>query len=164
MGPTPETCSELLGPLRAMLGLKQVAMQRGHFTTDQVPYAAAGLLTELVCRGECRASDLAHHRIVDASVVSRQVAQLEHAGLISRRPDPADKRVALLRATAAGERAVADLERKKVEWISEALATWDDAKVRELAQLLGEAMGDIRRYTINDWVCATDSVTEEGTR
>ncbi|MGP4016741.1 MarR family winged helix-turn-helix transcriptional regulator [Saccharopolyspora sp. 5N708] len=164
MGPKPETCSELLGPLRAMLGLKQVAMQRGHFTTDQVPYAAAGLLTELVYRGECRASDLAHHRIVDASVVSRQVGQLEQAGLISRRPDPADKRVVLLRATADGERAVAQLERKKAEWIGEALATWDDAKVRELALLLGDAMTDIRRYATNYGVCATDSVTKEGTR
>ncbi|MCI2419602.1 MarR family transcriptional regulator [Saccharopolyspora sp. K220] len=164
MGPTQETCSELLGPLRALLGLKQVAMQRGHFTTEQVPYAAAGLLTELVYRGECRASDLAQHRIVDASVVSRQVGQLEQAGLISRRHDPADKRVVLLRATAEGERAVAALERKKAEWIGEALADWDDAKVRDLARLLGEAMADIRRYTIGDAVCATDSATKEGTR
>ncbi|WP_190820156.1 MarR family winged helix-turn-helix transcriptional regulator [Saccharopolyspora pogona] len=164
MGPTHETCAELLRPLRAMLGLKQVAMQRGQFTAEHVPYAAAGLLTELVFRGECRASDLAHHRIVDASVVSRQVGQLEHAGLITRRPDPADRRVALLRATPDGERAVAELERRKAEWIGEALAHWDDDKVRELARLLGEAMDDIRRYTINDGVCAAGSVTKEGTR
>ncbi|MEV5539613.1 MarR family transcriptional regulator [Saccharopolyspora shandongensis] len=164
MGPTLETCAELLRPLRAMLGLKQVAMQRGQFTTEQVPYAAAGLLTELVFRGECRASDLAHHRIVDASVVSRQVGQLEQAGLITRRPDPADRRVALLRATAEGERAVAELERRKAEWIGEALAHWDDAKVRQLAGLLGEAMDDIRRNTIHDGACLAGPVTKEGTR
>jgi DNA-binding MarR family transcriptional regulator len=164
MGPKLETCAELLRPLRAMLGLKQVAMQRGHLAADQVPYAAAGLLTELVFRGECRASDLAHHRVVDASVVSRQVGQLEQAGLITRRPDPADRRVALLRATPDGERAVAALERKKAEWIGDALAHWDDGKVRELARLLGDAMDDIRRYTINDGICPADPVTEEGTR
>ncbi|MDI2032328.1 MarR family winged helix-turn-helix transcriptional regulator [Saccharopolyspora sp. TS4A08] len=150
MGPTPETCGELLRPLRALMGLKQVALQRGLQLSDQVPYAAAGLLTELVHRGESRVSDLAHHRIVDASVVSRQVNQLEQAELITRRPDPADRRVSLLRATADGEQVVTDLERKKQEWISEALVDWDDGKVRELARLLGDAMSDIRRHTIDD--------------
>jgi DNA-binding MarR family transcriptional regulator len=163
MGPTPETCGELLRPLRALMGLKQVALQRGLQLSDQVPYAAAGLLTELVHRGECRVSDLAHHRIVDASVVSRQVNQLEQAGLITRRPDPADKRVSLLRATADGEQVVTDLERKKQEWISEALVDWDDARVRDLARLLGDAMSDIRRHTIENGDLS-DSGMREGTR
>lgn len=163
MGPTPETCGELLRPLRALMGLKQVVMQRGLQLSDQVPYAAAGLLTELVHRGECRVSDLAHHRIVDASVVSRQVNQLEQAGLITRRPDPADKRVSLLRATADGEQVVTDLERKKQEWISEALVDWDDARVRDLARLLGDAMSDIRRHTIENGDLS-DSGMREGTR
>ncbi|MEB3371129.1 MarR family winged helix-turn-helix transcriptional regulator [Saccharopolyspora mangrovi] len=163
MGPTPETCGELLRPLRALMGLKQVVMQRGLQLSDQVPYAAAGLLTELVHRGECRVSDLAHHRIVDASVVSRQVNQLEQAGLITRRPDPADKRVSLLRATADGEQVVTDLERKKQEWISEALVDWDDSRVRELARLLGDAMSDIRRHTIENGDLS-DSGMREGTR
>ncbi|GAA0506676.1 MarR family transcriptional regulator [Saccharopolyspora subtropica] len=163
MGPTLKTCGELLRPLRALMALKQVALQRGHFA-DQVPYAAAGLLTELVHRGECRASDLAHHRIVDASVVSRQLGQLEQAGLITRRPDPADRRVSLLRATPDGERAVAELERRKAEWIASALASWDDAKVRELTRLLGDAMDDIRRHTINEGICPAGPGTREGTR
>lgn len=162
MGPTPETCGELLRPLRALLGLKQVALQKG-LEAENVPYAASGLLTELVRRGESRASDLAHHRIVDASVVSRQVGQLESAGLITRRPDPADKRVSLLRATAEGERAVSDLERRKTEWIGEALQGWEDAEVRELARLLDGATQDIRHHTIQDGVCP-DPVNAEGTR
>ncbi len=53
-------------------------------------------------------------RVVDASVVSRQVSQLEHAGLITRRPDPADKRVSLLCATAEGELALSRVERQRV--------------------------------------------------
>ncbi|MER7016230.1 MarR family transcriptional regulator [Saccharopolyspora sp. NPDC000359] len=163
MGPKLETCGELLRPLRALMGLKQVALQRG-YVADQVPYAAAGLLTELVFRGECRASELAHHRVVDASVVSRQVAQLEQAGLISRRPDPADRRVSLLRATPEGETAVAELERRKAEWIAEALGDWEDADVRELTRLLGDAANDIRRRTIDQGICHADPATREGTR
>lgn len=164
MGPTLETCGELLRPLRALMGLKQVALQRGYFGDQDIPYAAAGLLAELVFRGECRASDLAHHRIVDASVVSRQVGQLEQAGLISRRPDPADRRVSLLRATPEGEHAVAELERNKAQWIASALEGWEDAEVRELTRLLGEAMNDIRRHTIDEGICHADPATREGTR
>lgn len=153
MGPNIETCGELLRPLRALMGLKQVALQQAQFS-GRVPYAAAGLLTELVFRGECRSSDLAQHRVVDASVVSRQVGQLEHAGLITRRPDPADKRVSLLRATSDGEQAVAELEHRKAEWLREALSGWQDDEVRNLAQLLGTATSDIRQHVVGHADCA----------
>ncbi|QUH05510.1 MarR family transcriptional regulator [Saccharopolyspora erythraea] len=145
MGPTPELCSELLRPLRFLIGLKHVALQKGFQFNDEVPYAATGLLAELVHRGECRASDLAQHRVVDASVVSRQVHQLEQAGMITRRPDPDDRRVSLLRATADGERALAALERRKAEWLSRALSEWDDDAVRQLADLLSTAANDLHR-------------------
>ncbi|GAB2760985.1 hypothetical protein GCM10027174_41940 [Salinifilum aidingensis] len=145
MGPKIETCGELLDSLRMLLATKQFAMQNQF--TDRIPYAASGLLTELVARGECRASDLAHHRIVDASVISRQVAQLEQAGLLTRRPDPDDRRVSLLRATAEGEGVVRDLERSKAQWIRDALVHWDDESVEELAGLMDAAMRDLRRHS-----------------
>lgn len=153
MGPNIETCGELLRPIRALMGLKQVAAQQGQFS-GRVPYAAAGLLAELVFRGECRSSDLAQHRVVDASVVSRQVGQLEHAGLITRRPDPADKRVSLLRATPDGEDAVAELEQRKAEWLREALSGWQDDEVRNLAHLLATASSDIRQHAVEHADCA----------
>lgn len=142
MGPTPETCVTLLRSLRSLLGLKQVAVQRA--AHDSLPYAAFGLLAELGHRGECRASELAAYRIVDASVISRQVAQLEQAGLITRRPDPSDKRVALLRTTEAGENELREAERRNSEFIRHALREWDDEHVRQLAELLRAATGDIR--------------------
>ncbi|MGW0894611.1 MarR family winged helix-turn-helix transcriptional regulator [Saccharopolyspora sp. NPDC002578] len=149
MGPTPETCSELLRPLGALMGLKQVAVQtlNQHAQTD-LPYAATGLLGELVHCGESRASDLAAHRVVDASVVSRQVSQLEQAGLISRRADPQDRRVSLLRATEEGEQALARIEQHRAEWLSDALRDWDETKVRDLAELLDVAAADIRRAVL----------------
>lgn len=153
MEPNIETCGELLRPLRALMGLKQVASQQDQFA-GRVPYAAAGLLTELVFRGECRSSDLAQHRIVDASVVSRQVGQLEHAGLITRRPDPVDKRVSLLHATPDGEHAVTELEHRKADWLREALSGWQDDEVRNLAELLGTAMSDIRQHAAEYADCA----------
>jgi DNA-binding MarR family transcriptional regulator len=161
MGPKPEICGELLQPLRVLMGLKQVATHwSSRHGIEPVPQAATGLLAELVYCGESRASELAHHRIVDASVVSRQLAQLEHAGLITRRPDPADKRVSRLQATSEGEHALAELERLKSEWLSNALRDWKDDDVRQLAELLRTAVTDIRRAAYD----LTDLATKEGTR
>ncbi|GAB3287515.1 MarR family winged helix-turn-helix transcriptional regulator [Parasphingorhabdus pacifica] len=145
MGPNPETCGELIRPLRALLGLKQVMLQRAAAHLDPIPYAAAGLLGELVQCGESRASDLAQHRIVDASVVSRQVAQLEHAGFITRRQDPADRRVALLKATEEGEQVMEGIEKDRAGWLMRALRDWDDESVRNLSELLTAATEDLRR-------------------
>lgn len=161
MGPTPETCGELIRPLRALMGLKQVALQRIASQMAPLPYAAAGLLAELVRVGESRASELAHHRVVDASVVSRQVAQLEQAGLIARRPDPSDRRVSLLRATAEGERVLDSIEKERAEWLTHALRDWDDESVRTLHDLLSAATEDLRRAACEGGPALTNT---KGTR
>ncbi|MEU6129623.1 MarR family winged helix-turn-helix transcriptional regulator [Saccharopolyspora sp. NPDC047091] len=160
MGPTPETCSELLRPLRALMGLKQTAVQilNQQARTD-LPYAASGLLGELVHCGESRASELAAHRFVDASVVSRQVSQLETAGLITRRADPQDRRVSLLRATEEGEQALARIERHRAEWLSSALSDWDDSRVRDLAELLDHAASDLRRAVLPEHAAAHEETS-----
>lgn len=149
MGPDPDTCGELLRPLSALLGLKHFDSQRAGRSTGHspghLPRAAATLLTELARAGESRACDLATSRIVDASVVSRQLAQLEQAGLISRRPDPDDRRVSLLRATVDGEREVVELERRQSQWLCHALRGWGDDDVHRLAGLLETMTADIRQ-------------------
>lgn len=163
MRPQIDTCEELLRPLRSLLGLKQVSLHWANQTNDSLPAAAAGLLSELVHRGECRSCDLAQHRVVDASVVSRQVAQLESSGLIARRPDPDDRRVSLLHATQEGERALADLERRKSQWLSHALREWDDHEVRQLANLLQSASSDLREAA-QELMDHPGQATEEGAR
>lgn len=144
MAPDPRTCEQLLRPLSALLALKHSAGQRGP-REGGWPRAATALLAELVRTGEARACDLATARTVDASVVSRQLAQLERAELISRRPDPADGRVALLCATPAGEREIAEHERRQAQWLCRALRGWGDADVRRLTGLLDAMAADVRR-------------------
>ncbi len=161
MHPDPEVCGELLAPLRTLLGLKQFALHELTGDGDLPSYAAAGLLGELVTGGEARACELAHHRVVDASVISRQLAQLEQAGLVSRRPAPHDRRVSLLSATAAGERAFADLERRKREWLSHALRDWDTAEVRHLTGQLASVSRDLRKAA-RDLIGQRDHPRTEG--
>jgi DNA-binding MarR family transcriptional regulator len=145
MGPSPDDCGQLLRPMTALLDLKHFADQRAARENPRLPRAALTVLAELVRTGGARACDLASARVVAASVVSRQLAQLERAELISRRPDPDDGRVSLLRATPAGERVIADQEQRQAQWLCRALEGWSDAEVRRLAGLLEGMTADIRR-------------------
>ncbi|RCW47147.1 DNA-binding MarR family transcriptional regulator [Halopolyspora algeriensis] len=166
MQPDADLCGELLTPLRALIGLKQLASHWGAVHGDDtLPYAAAGLLGELVHCGESPLGELAQHRIVDASVVSRQAAQLEQAGMIARRPDPADRRISLLSATPVGEQAFAALEREKKEWLSHALRGWNDSEVQQLTNLLHAASRDLRTaaHELLEHTDPTHS-TQEGAR
>ena len=86
------------------------------------------------------------------------------AGLITRRPAPADRRVSLLRATEAGERAVAELERRKAKVLQAALSDWKDDEVLELGKLLERAMSDIRRYLIDRAEDGSEPSVKEGAR
>src|SRR4051812_12385539 len=65
--------------------------------------AAAMLLSDLAKFGESRPSDVAKRRMVDISVVSRQIAQLSAAGLIDRRPAPEDGRASLISVSERGQ-------------------------------------------------------------
>src|SRR5689334_2776609 len=57
------------------------------------------VLKVLMRDGEQRGGEIAAKLGVDASVVSRQLTALEADGLVSRRPDPADARVGLVRVS-----------------------------------------------------------------
>src|SRR4051794_30292364 len=61
-----------------------------------LPSFGWALLVPLERDGEQRCSALAAQAGVDVSVVSRQVAALERAGYVERRPDPEDGRASLI--------------------------------------------------------------------
>ncbi|WP_236796921.1 MarR family winged helix-turn-helix transcriptional regulator [Amycolatopsis sp. GM8] len=100
--------------------------------------AALMLLAELRQHGEVRPSELAKRKMVDLSVISRQIAQLAAAGLIERRPAPQDGRASLIRVSEAG---AAHLDRWRdqhlafVEW---ALSGWTDDEVEALTARLSQ--------------------------
>src|SRR6266496_236728 len=87
--------------------------------------AAAMLLSDLHKHGETRLSELAKRRIVDLSVVSRQVAQLSAAGLVDRRPAPEDGRASLVSVSEKGQAELARWRVNYLRFMSEALGGWD---------------------------------------
>jgi len=105
---------------------------------DRSGYLVLGTLAE---HGELRLSDMAGALLLDISTVSRQVRQLEAAGLVTRRPDPADRRAALIATTPRGDEQVSMLRRQRIALLERALSGWSAADRRHLIRLT-ERLGD----------------------
>ncbi|MHC0433494.1 MarR family winged helix-turn-helix transcriptional regulator [Streptomyces sp. O3] len=100
--------------------------------------AAYGLLARLAEYGAQRATDLAAYIGVGKATMSRQLRALEHLGLVTREPDPADGRASLIRLTDEGrERFATVREARRAQYVR-TLADWDRREVAELARLLGQ--------------------------
>ncbi|MFB9906831.1 MarR family winged helix-turn-helix transcriptional regulator [Allokutzneria oryzae] len=135
MAPTTETCVELIQHVREFVQLRH-AMASRQVEPGEPSVALIGLLAELERRGECAGTALAQERAVDPSVISRQVAQLMRAGLVSRRPAPCDGRVHLISATQRGVELLAGWRRRQSEWLRDALSDWPDAEVHQVGALI----------------------------
>src|SRR5262249_21881321 len=83
-----------------------------------------------------RASDLAQLVCLDLSTVSRQVASLEHVGLVERRPDPLDGRASLLLLSSKGKRVSDRLSEARRTMFAEVLADWPEDDVERFGDLL----------------------------
>jgi DNA-binding MarR family transcriptional regulator len=135
---------ELMRQLRAAAQLQQAWLtQVWHFEPGIHP-AAAMLLSDLAKHGEARPSELAKRRMVDLSVISRQVAQLSAAGLIERRPAPEDGRASLIRVSGRGQEVLARWWARYLDFMAGALDGWDEARIGELTGLLSAMNEDLR--------------------
>ncbi|MBF6126581.1 MarR family winged helix-turn-helix transcriptional regulator [Nocardia brasiliensis] len=84
--------------------------------------------------GPRSAADLASEVGLDRSGVTRRASRLEHAGLLSREPDPLDRRATLLVLTEQGERAVDELRRRLAAHITASLTTWPPGEAEAFAR------------------------------
>jgi DNA-binding MarR family transcriptional regulator len=109
----------------------------------QIDRSGYVVLSILIDRGELRLSDVAAALELDASTISRQVRQLDAAGLVTRRADPADGRAALLAATESGKNLSSTLQRLRVDRLEAALAGWSAADRRHLVRLTERLGSDL---------------------
>lgn len=102
------------------------------------------LLGRINVGGPARPSRLAEDSCLEPSTISRQVAALEAAGLVTRTTDASDRRASVIAATPEGERVYL---RSKEVWagaLRDLLADWAPAERAEFARLLtkfNEAIG-----------------------
>lgn len=98
---------------------------------------------------------------VETITVGRMVDRLEEAGLVERRPDPADRRAWRLHLTPAAHPVLEALRPLGADVVEEALAGIDADERERLAGLLGQVRSNLT--TRND-VTPAPTATNDGTR
>jgi DNA-binding MarR family transcriptional regulator len=135
--------------LRRFLRMHEKRGDPDHHGLDR---AAFMLLGRIVGEGPARLSTLAADMCVDLSVVSRQVAALEAAGLVERTADPADRRASLITATDTGAKVFARKRERLLSQLRGMLSDWSSAERREFARLFAK---------FNDAIPARGATTEQ---
>ena len=102
---------------------------------------------------------LAGHLGIDKTVMTYLVDDLVDAGLVERRPNPADRRQRQIVATDQGTRAVADLCRRVDAAENDLLGRLDDDERVALRRLLSKATGPAPAHTAE--ACAVVTGTAE---
>lgn len=87
-------------------------------------------------RGPLKAADLAERMMLDKGQLSRTITALEERGLITRSPDPADRRAQLLEATPDGLARLEAVRGPRERGLFRELLNWPVEDVRALGELL----------------------------
>ncbi|HJU37804.1 MAG TPA: MarR family winged helix-turn-helix transcriptional regulator [Gaiellaceae bacterium] len=86
------------------------------------PVAQASVLSRLDREGAQTTSALAAAERVRPQSMAQTLAELETAGLIERRPDPADRRRIQIELTALGRERVLEGRGRREDWLAAAIA------------------------------------------
>jgi DNA-binding MarR family transcriptional regulator len=111
-----------------------------------LPPGHAWLLARLNSCGPLRVGALALALGVDNSTITPQIQRLEREGLIARKPDPLDRRAALVEITHSGKRVLARLQHSRQAMLTEKLGDWplgDRESVAAVVSRLATALGPI---------------------
>lgn len=94
------------------------------------------VFTTIARRGSISQSVLADALVVDKGQLSRTVRELEDLGLISRAPDPDDRRASILSPTPAGLERLAAARAPQEDILATALQQWPLGDIENLTRLL----------------------------
>ncbi|MEY2516502.1 MAG: hypothetical protein QOJ89_3860 [bacterium] len=122
--PTDDDPALLASDLRVVLGQLVRRLRAQH----RFPLAQGTVLGRLDRHGAMGVSDLAAAERVRPQSMAQTVAELEAAGMVTRRPDPEDGRRALVELTAHGIATLRADRRDREGWLARAIADdLDDA-------------------------------------
>src|ERR1700722_14448318 len=96
-------------------------------------FSALSVLHSLSRGGPMRLTDLLGNEQIKQPALTSLVSKLEGAGLVSRRPDPSDRRAALLALTTAGEMVVQSRHADRVAKLARLTDRLDDQERAVLA-------------------------------
>ncbi|MEO7259904.1 MAG: MarR family transcriptional regulator [Jatrophihabitantaceae bacterium] len=113
---------------------------------DRLDRMALMVLGTLAYCGPSRLTTVAERTGLDPSTVSRQVADLEKAGLLARDTDPEDRRAILLEATAEGEQVLDRLTRGRRRRVQRLLSDWEPEDIVTFGRLLAQLNAATEKY------------------
>ncbi len=93
-------------------------------------------LCVLKAEGPRTVASLAARLLLDASTVTRQIAVMEVAGLVTRQPHPTDSRSHLIAPTAFGLARAEEMRAARAARVAELIADWPEGDRADLARLL----------------------------
>jgi DNA-binding MarR family transcriptional regulator len=93
---------------------------------DGMTHGQLSVLSTVVRRGPLRPSDIARREHLAPPSVTRLVADLESRGLITREPDPLDRRSFFVHGTPQGQQAVLRARAERADRIGVLLDALDD--------------------------------------
>ncbi len=117
--PTRTDPALIASELRVVLGRLMRRLRVEH----RFPLSHGTVLGRLDREGSQSVSDLAQAESIRPQSMAQTVGDLEHDGLVERRPDPSDGRRALVELTEAGHLALAADRRRREGWLASAIDT-----------------------------------------
>ncbi len=116
------------------------------------------LLFTIFRQGPLRLADLATAAYVDASVVSRQAADLVADGLLVRQPHPDDGRSSVMALTDQGQQFVQTMLARRRAFFDRAVADWSERELTVFTRLLRRFVDDTE-HTYTDTATPEDAKT-----
>ena len=111
----------------------EAVQRRRAYPLERAAYLLIGLIE---AEGPQPIGEIARRLLLDGSTVTRQVAAMEKAGLLTKAANPADARSALVDVTPLGRDKAATMRRARHERLQRIFAAWPDDERREAARVL----------------------------
>jgi DNA-binding MarR family transcriptional regulator len=135
---TTASPARVASDLRVVLGQVVRRLRAEH----RFPLSQGAVLGRLDREGAQSVSDLAAKERMRPQSMAQTVADLESDGYVERRPDPGDRRRALVSLTPEGLEVLREERRRREGWLEEAIS---DRLTRDEQRVLREAVGILRR-------------------
>jgi DNA-binding MarR family transcriptional regulator len=133
--PAPTTDPDSVARLRAAIG-KLSRRLRPTIAGSGLTASQISVLFTIVRLGPLRLSEVAEIEGLNPTMLSRLSGDLCAQGLITRSPDPADKRAAFVQATAAGRRLRKRIHRERAEALGLHIERLDESQREDLLRAL----------------------------
>jgi DNA-binding MarR family transcriptional regulator len=104
------------------------------------------LLKQLCSEDQLSQTALQQRAEVDGAAVTRQMKQLEEAGVVTRRVDPRDNRFTLVALTPAGRQLVAGLMERRAVFEAQVLAGLDPSEIAIMQRGLSRVRANLAAF------------------